>query len=1129
MLALFALFALLGCDPVDPLFDTDGDGVRDAFDCAPEDAAVFQTNTDPIDEDGLDTNCDGVDGVDSDGDGHASLASGGHDCNDQDPDVHPDAPEVPDDGQDNDCDGGDGLCDADGDGADSALCDGPDCDDTSSLVAPGAEELCDGLDTDCDGDLSPSEQDADSDGVRGCAGDCDDTLASVAPGLEEVCDRLDNDCDGELPADEEDADGDDWPACQGDCDDDDPSRHPGAVAVCDGLDTDCDGALEAGDEDEDGDGDPVCNDCDDDNGVLHELDLDGDGETSCEGDCNDLVPTILTGGVDDWGDGADGDCDGADGIDADGDGWASNGVPSDCLDDPADPTATSTWPGAPDAADDGIDQSCDGLDGVDADGDGVASEASGGEDCNDDPTDPLADTSFPGAEDLVGNGADTDCDGVDGVDADGDGVPSIGSGGDDCNDDPTDPVAASTWPGASDPAGDGVDTGCDGTDGVDADGDGVASEASGGTDCNDDANDPLAALTFPGAEDLVGNFADTDCDGADGVDADGDGVASIASGGDDCDDAPASPHAAATWPGAPDTVGDGVDQDCDAVDGVDADGDGVASEASGGTDCLDDPSEPLSAISWPGAADGWGDGVDTNCDDLDGVDADRDGFAINAVAELQDCDDDDPIIYPGSDELPGWQSPRLGLDGDCDGFAHESLADADVHLLGASGDDRAGGWVASAADIDGDGLDDVLVGAHRSSTAHSDAGSVYLILGASMVAGGSIQLDDAHAELVGEAWNDQLGTQVVGVGDADGAGVPDVLVGAPFNDEASDSAGQAYLFRGEDLLAGGVFDASIAWASFPGQGLWNQAGVSVGAAGDVDGDGLADLLIGANLNSGGGTRSGKAYLVLGSQVSSGGNFNLGGAHASFVGENPYDFAGGNVTGVGDVDGDGLDDVLIAATGNDQGGDDAGKAYLFFGDSLLGGGTFDLSQADLQLVGEAEDDHAGFRIGAAGDVDGDGLADLIVGANGNDETINSAGQSYVVFGATAMLGGSLSLGAADVRLLGEGPSDYAATVAGAGDVDGDGLDDVLVGAHGHSADAGMTYLVLGSTIAGGGDFALADADAAFLGEASADFSGSAVGPAGDVDGDGRADFLVGAYGNDETLSGAGKAYVLISPW
>ena len=145
---------------------------------------------------------------------------------------------------------------------------------------------------------------------------------------------------------------------------------------------------------------------------------------------------------------------------------------------------------------------------------------------------------------------------------------------------------------------DGTDSDCDGRDGVDADKDGSIAEASGGDDCDDGD-----AAVHPGAADPIGDGIDSNCDGADGIDADSDGHATDKAGGDDCDDSDASRH-----PGALDLVGDGIDQNCDGVDGIDGDRDGHASKASGGDDCDD-----ARASVFPGAVEAC-DGLDNDCD-----------------------------------------------------------------------------------------------------------------------------------------------------------------------------------------------------------------------------------------------------------------------------------------------------------------------------------------------------------------------------------------------------------------------------------------------------------------------------------------------------------------------------------
>ena len=145
ILAITLLFALGACGQATDLYDFDGDGSLDAVDCAPSDGLIHPGADDAV-GDGIDNNCDGVDGVDGDGDGFASMATGGLDCNDGESAVFPGALEVPDDGIDNDCEGGDLQCDGDGDGFVASICEGTeDCDDTNPNVYPGANEVCDGI------------------------------------------------------------------------------------------------------------------------------------------------------------------------------------------------------------------------------------------------------------------------------------------------------------------------------------------------------------------------------------------------------------------------------------------------------------------------------------------------------------------------------------------------------------------------------------------------------------------------------------------------------------------------------------------------------------------------------------------------------------------------------------------------------------------------------------------------------------------------------------------------------------------------------------------------------------------------------------------------------------------------
>ncbi len=210
-----------GDDDTGQPVDADGDGWDETVDCDDTDAEL---NLDDADADGYDT-CSG-------------------DCNDGNGAINPLATDVLGDGIDQNCDGMDGV-DADGDGYAADFSFGDDCDDSDASIHPGATDVCDGVDSDCDGDLS-WEEDADGDGFLNCDGDCDDVDPAVNPDAAEVeCNYLDDDCDGALHPYEVDDDGDGYDECNDDCNDGDAALNPGAHETClDGMDNDCDGLLD---------------------------------------------------------------------------------------------------------------------------------------------------------------------------------------------------------------------------------------------------------------------------------------------------------------------------------------------------------------------------------------------------------------------------------------------------------------------------------------------------------------------------------------------------------------------------------------------------------------------------------------------------------------------------------------------------------------------------------------------------------------------------------------------------------------------------------------------------------------------------------------------------------------------
>ncbi len=294
-----------------------------------------------------------------------------------------------------------------------------------------------------------------------------------------------------------------------------------------------------------------------------------------------------------------------------------------------------------------------------------------------------------------------------------------------------------------------------------------------------------------------------------------------------------------------------------------------------------------------------------------------------------------------------------------------------------------------------------------------------------------------------------------------------------------------------------------------GEEAGDYAGHSLAGAGDLDGDGHDDLLVGAPCRDDAGESAGAAYVVLGPVSGSSSLAETQRLH----GESAGDLAGLQLAGIGDFWGSAAPALLVGAGGHDGAAADAGAAYLLARPLE----KTSLAEAELLLLGAAAGEEAGEAVAGAGDVDGDGLPDLLVGAPNEASAGSAAGAAYLVCGA---LKGELSLAQATARLRAPTAGCYAGkSVASAGDVDGDGYGDVLVGGPGWSAARGACWLLLGPLE---GERDLVSADGALYGAGAGDALGMAVAGAGDVDGDGCHDLLVGAMG------GAGAAFLVLGP-
>ncbi|MEN0067307.1 MAG: hypothetical protein AAGA48_34570 [Myxococcota bacterium] len=355
----------------------------------------------------------------------------------------------------------------------------------------------------------------------------------------------------------------------------------------------------------------------------------------------------------------------------------------------------------------------------------------------------------------------------------------------------------------------------------------------------------------------------------------------------------------------------------------------------------------------------------------------------------------------------------------------------DVTFVGEENSDRVGRSVANAGDVNGDGIDDLLVATRDRS---NDAGEVYLVYGDPTLTG-SVDLSDATAHFVGGGPTDRLGN-AAGAGDFDGDGFDDILLSADGSDAGGDNSGAAYVVYGGGFLAGtlNVADADL---EIVGENADDDVR-AVSSAGDVNGDGIDDLLIGARENDEGGSNAGAAYVIFGSSTRLRGTLDLAFADMKVVGQSPEDRVGTSVAGVGDVDADGFDDILLGVPNTEVG---TGTACLIYGSAALTG-TISFLASDTKLVGEAEQDFAGSIVAGAGDVNGDGFADILIHAPGNDEGGSNASAVYLIHGPVAT--GTLDLANADVKVIGDVSDPFGALLAGGGDFDGDGLDDFMAG-------------------------------------------------------------------------------------
>ncbi len=1134
--------------------------VTESEDCDDTSSAIHPNAEEADCTDPIDYNCDGSVGyADADADGAPACT----DCDDSDAERSPLLEEICDDANvDEDCDR---LADDNDDSVSAA-----------STLTWYRDVDSDGYSAGTGLSLVQCEY---TPGYAAIDGDCNDYDASVSPGLPEVCDayNTDEDCSG-LADDEdpytiaasfvayyEDRDTDGYgdaastaSQCEApagyvtddsDCDDADAERNPGAQEVCDSAakDEDCDGysddadpsAIGAStwyvDADSDGYGEPssirnacaspagyapTSDDCNDHSAsinpgadeVCDAANLDED----CSGYADDEDPGVLAAGLTNFY------------RDSDGDGYGSSYVLALC-DAPATFTDNSedcddddgtTYPGAAVSEDPFL---C--TRDADHDGYGDASTSGSvdaGEDCDD------GDFSVnPAATEDCGTAADDDCNAstndegaLDCVtyraDADLDGYGDTADTA--CFCDPSGVYTSSTSTTADcDDTASGVHPNatevCDAAN-VDEDCDGLADDLDGSVSTSsktafyiDSDGDAFGTEVSPSARcDLAAGYSasDTDCD-------DGDAQA---------------------FPGAAP-----LDSTTACMTDDDLDDYGDASPAAGavGTDC-DDTRSRVSPAGSETCATSYDDDCDGSSNDIGAAlctdyyhDSDSDDYGAGTglctcaptasyTSTLNtDCDDAATTVNPAAAEICG-----DGADNNCDGnvddgcptFAYSgvysaedaSATDANAVYYGSAASDLYGSAIATGVDFDGDGTDDLAVGASAALYSGTYHGAAYVYGG--FPAASADAATDAEAIRYGStSASTTWGTALWPIQD--------------FNDDGQDelaalytsgSTSYVYLYKGANVRTTAGYGSSyydVITATGPATGVGDE-NATYGSNEVAIANQAANSAQGAvTLYTYGASALTTLYVINGEDANDAAGHGLAGGDGS------------------DTNGDGYDDVFIGAWGDDDGGGNTGAAYVVEAPVT---GTFDLSSAQVKIIGTTTSETFGYFVGAPGDVDGDGYADMLVTAPRDDGGGSNAGAVLIYEDVNTDATTKDSRNSDyEVKILGQATSDYLGYWEPAvGDVNGDGELDILIGSPNWDASStvtasGAAWLIYGP-LSGVYDLGVTDDyDAVFTGDQANDACGTAVGIA-DLDLDGLDDMMLSCTSGDyPSHSGVGTLY------
>ncbi len=518
-------------------------------------------------------------------------------------------------------------------------------------------------------------------------------------------------------------------------------------------------------------------------------------------------------------------------------------------------------------------------------------------------------------------------------------------------------------------------------------------------------------------------------------------------------------------------------------------------------------------------------------------------FALFGLLSLVACGSSDSTTPPAVTPVAATGVLNIADFAAADGFI----------IQGDPANDSLGISVSTVGDVNSDGIDDLIIGSGGTNAEGTYTGVIYVIWGKAGVTRPNLDTSEFTTSdgfiIHGAAEDDFAGWSVADAGDINGDGIADLTVGAFGNDAGGSNAGVGYVIWGKAGATRTNIDASEFTTNdgfiIQGAAADNGLGWSVAAAGDINADGIADLVVGAIGNDVGGSAAGASYVIWGKTGATRTNidtenFAVGDGFV-IQGSSVGDGLGWSVSAAGDINNDGYDDLIVGALYRDAADTYAGTAYVIWGRAGATRANIDtaaLAASDGFIIsGPGKDAYLGSSVSGAGDVNNDGYDDLIIGAPYSDFDGQNPGVTFVIWGKAGATRANIDTGALTssdgFSIRGDEKSDSLGwSVSTAGDLDNDGHDDLIVGAP-YSDDGGpnigAAYVIwgkAGATRANIDVTNLTDNDGFIIrAHVAFDSLGFSASAAGDVNNDGYDDLIVSAPVAEDSGIGDGEVYVI----